>query len=384
MTSPTDHYDDLRAAVPGAALDALLADLHAAYAAPAPAPELRAAITRLGALPATERPRPRPIRGAGRTRSGVRLLAVAGVLAALIGTGAAIVVPNLVNQAISRLPGGVDNRYAVTLNQSWRACGFTITLKRAYADGNRLLIGYTVSTPPGRVFDGAYAPVIDATTVRGQRLAPLNSADTADMGLRGATNGVVQEFDTSVLPRGATLRLHLVVPTLTGAEIIKGRAPATPSCERDGPIGAVPLYKAIRSVTVPGPYIFDVAMPFSSRLRVAAPHLSKTSRYGTTITLERIRVTPTEARLYVRYVRGPRFFLPISIVAGGVTYGVATASPVGHGLWVARVFPPLHAASTAWLFDDHGAWTVHVMADYQTVHGSGSWRSDIAFTVYIL
>lgn len=385
MTSSIDRYGDLRAIVSDDALDAVLDDLHAAYTAPTPPPELRAAIRRLEATGQARSLAPvgHPVRGLALRRPGLRALAVVGVLAAVIATGAVIVVPNLAQRAMSRLPGGVDRRYVVSLHQSRRACGFTITLQRAYADANRLLIGYTVSTPPRRRFDGIYAPILQAIDPQGRSLEPLNSADTADMGLLGATNGVAQEFDTSALPRGAMLRLHLMAPRLYGAEIVNGRTPATPACEQDGAIRKVldgGSRRSIRGVTIPGPFDFTIAIPFSPKLRMAAPHLSETSRGGTTITLERIRVTPTEARLYVR---GPanRFFWLQSIAAGGVTVNSALTAPVGHGVWVVRFFPYRSAPfdQHAWLYDVHGLWTIKVLTDYVSQHGNGHWGGAVTF-----
>lgn len=389
MTSAIDRYGDLHATVSDDALDALLAELHDAYMAPTPPPELRAAIRRLEAIEQVQPPVSvgHPVRGLALRRPGPRVLAVVAVLAAVIATGAAIVVPNLAQRAMSRLPGGVDRRYVASLHQSRHACGFTITLQRAYADANRLLIGYTVSTPPRRSFDGVYAPVLEAIDTRGRSLEPLNSADTADMGLLGATNGVAQEFDTSTLPRGAMLRLYLTAPRLYGAEIVNGRTPISSACEQDGAIRKVldgGSRRPIRGVTIPGPFDFAITIPVSPKLRMATPRLSETSRGGTTITLEEIRVTPTEARLYMR---GPahKFFWPQSIAAGGVTASGTLITPVGHGLSMVRFFPHLSPPSDhrSWLYDIHGPWTVKVLTDYVSRHGNGHWSEAVIFRVKV-
>ena len=389
MTSSIERYDDLRPSTSATdtTLDALLADLHDAYTAPAPPPGLRAAIERMEVMPEMDRPRPRPARRVPNVifqRPRLRALAVAGLLAAVVGTGAALVDPDLVNQAIGLLPGGIDRQYAVALNQSRSVCGFTVALKKAYADANRLLVVYTVKTPPARTFRGAFIPALTAIDARRTRLTPLNSGDTAELGrIVGATDGDVLEFDTDAVRGAKTLRLRLTAPSLYGNELVAGRAPATPSCETDSAVGTEPYDKSIRGVTVPGPFAFNITVPLSPKVRTLAPHLTGTSRYGTTITLERLVVTPTETRLYMRGpARADKFFMPM-LDAGGTRDYPATLSPVGHRLWVARffAFPGSALDHGVRLFDDHGEWTVKVLTDSISVHNRSEWRGSVTFKV---
>jgi len=232
MTSPTERHNDL----PDTTLDILLADLHDVYTAPTPPPGLRAAIERLEEAPTPVMSPTRPIaRRFALRRRGPRALAVIGVPAAVVGIGAAIADSGLVQQALSLLPGGTDQRYTVALNQSRSACGYTIALKTAYADQNRLVIGYDVDVPPGRTFADIDLAGLTATDARGTRLAPLNAADTSNLNhAAGAAHGNVQEFDTGAALISKMLRVRLAATALRGEEIVTGTAPAATSCETDG------------------------------------------------------------------------------------------------------------------------------------------------------
>lgn len=385
MTSPTERHNDL----PDTTLDTLLADLHDVYTAPTPPPGLRAAIERLEEAPTSIMPSTRPIaRRFAPRRRGPRVLAVAGVLAAVVGIGAAIADSGLVQQALGLLPGGTDQRYTVALNQSRSACGYTIALKTAYADQNRLVVGYDVDVPPGRTFAGIDLAGLMATDARGTRLAPLNAADTSNLNhAAGAAHGNVQEFDTGAALISKTLRVRLAAPALRGEEIVTGTAPAAPSCETDSAVvmTRTGYGKPSRAVTVAGPFAFDITIPLSPKVRVAAPHLSGTSQHGTTVTLERIVVTPTEARLFVRGPDRPRAFFFPTLYAGGVGFSAAEGTPISHGLWVWRFFPRLGSSvdHRPWLFDDHGAWTVKVLTDSIDVHNSSEWTGSVSLKVTV-
>ena len=386
MTSSTKRHNDL----PDTTLDTLLADLHDVYTTPTPPPGLRAAIERLEEEPMSIMPPTRPTaRRFAPRRRGSRVLAVAGVLAAVVGIGAAIADSGMVQQALSLLPGGIDQRYTMALNQSRSACGYTIALKTAYADQNRLVVGYDVDVPPGRAFAGIDLAGLTATDARGTRLAPLNAADTSNLThAAGAAHGNVQEFDTGAALLGKTLRVRLAAPALRGEEIVTGTAPVAPSCETDGAVGVTQNYgygKMSRAVTVAGPFAFDITIPLSPKVREAAPHLSGTSQHGTTVTLERIVVTPTEARLFVRGPDRPRAFFFPTLYAGGVGFDAAEGTPIGHGLWVWRFFPRLGSPidHRPWLFDDHGVWTIKVLTDSIDVHNSSEWTRSVSLKVTV-
>ncbi len=385
MTSPTERHNDL----PDTTLDILLADLHDVYTAPTPPPGLRAAIERLEEAPTPVMSPTRPIaRRFALRRRGPRALAVIGVPAAVVGIGAAIADSGLVQQALSLLPGGTDQRYTVALNQSRSACGYTIALKTAYADQNRLVIGYDVDVPPGRTFADIDLAGLTATDARGTRLAPLNAADTSNLNhAAGAAHDNVQEFDTGAALISKMLRVRLAATALRGEEIVTGTAPAATSCETDGVVAMTRTGygKPRRAVTVAGPFAFDITIPFSPKVREAAPHLSGTSQHGTTVTLERIVVTPTEARLFVRGPDQPRAFFFPKLYAGGVGFDAAEGTPIGHGLWVWRFFPRLGSPINhrPWLFGDHGAWTIKVLTDSIDVHNSSEWTGSVSLKVTV-
>lgn len=391
MTRLNDPYADLLTEHTDVKTQRCIADL-ASVCADAPPPALRAAMDRaMQARMSTVVWPAQPDRGwwiiprrGDPWRPGLRALAVAGLLAAALATGGAIAATGLINQIISLLPGGADQHYAVTLNKGQSACGFTVTLKKAYADANRLIVAYDVTTPPSRSFRTAVLVGLTASDALGRPLAPLNSAGSGNFGGTGGTTvAEVQEFDTSGVRRATTLRVHLAAPHLSADESVPGQPAAAPSCERDGAVTRAYSGTPHRGVIVPGPFVFTITLPFSPQVRMLASHLSGTSRQGTTISLQRIVVTPTEARLYLR---GPvdRFFIPL-LVVGGKKLDVAMTTPVGQGAWVARFFPRPHGVRDhrAWLYDDHSTWTVKVLTDPANGPGRHTWGGSVNFKVQV-
>ncbi len=394
MTSPTNRYLDLHPLDPDRALDNIITDLHDLYAAPLPPSTLYAAVRALD--DATLNPRSTPHSTRRRafgfiSRRPRRLsLMLALVLVVLVGAGATFADLNIVQKALALLPGGTDPHYAVTLDQSRTACGFTVTLRRAYADENRLVIGYDVTTPAGRALRDASLPGLTAADARGVQLMQFNSTSTADNGLiAGNTRGNAQEFDTSTILQGVgrPLHLHLSAPAIVAGEIVTGSIPlTTPACEKDGPANRVGVNKPTRRVTVVGAFAFDIVVPFSPHVRMAAPHITGVSPRGTRVRLERIVVTPTEARLYVRLLGNSNAFFNVSEVdAGEARFSVASGTPIGGGLWVWRTFPGLQpgAQGHPWLYDDRGPWTVKVLIDNVDVQGKSHWGATAPLTVTV-
>lgn len=388
MTMLFEHDLDPLDVQADAELRRLVVDLDAACTATSLAPGTRADIARTleERADVLTRARRRPLTRLSwaARRSAPRALVAAAVLAAVIGTGAAIADPDLVQQAISLLPGGADQQYAITLDQAQSACGFTVTLRKAYADANRLIIGYDVTAPPNRTFRDVSLSGLEATEAGGTRLEPLNSSDSANLDhMVGATRGNVQEFDTNTVYNGGPLQLHLTAPALYGAEAVTDQPPTTPTCETDSAVTTAQTDRPYRGVTVAGPFSFDVTVPVSPKVRTATPQVSGTSEHGTTVTLEKVIVTPTEARLFVR---GPadKPFIPV-FYAGGTAFDVGLATPVGQGLWVDRIFPrpwsPI--GSPGWLFDNHDAWTLKVLTDSIDVQGQSEWSGSVTLNVTV-
>ena len=189
-----------------------------------------------------------------------------------------------------------------------QACGFTITLQRVYADINQVVIAYIVTGPSGRSFIGALgANPTSATsprvsTTQGLTLLYLKGAVYTDPILH--KDGAIIAFDAAkVQTTSRQLTIRLTFPVLTTVEQWEGTPPRPTPCEtarpfrpREAPPGWD--YKRMRWLTVRGPFMFDVAMPFAPGHTVAFHRLAHVGR--TTLALERLAVSATETRLYIR------------------------------------------------------------------------------------
>jgi hypothetical protein len=163
------------------------------------------------------------------------------------------------------------------------ADGFTVTLRWAYADANRVIVGYTVAGPEGRHFlrlDAMLAGQNDLrptiTDAQG-RVLPMESGVLP--GLYPQDVGQLTSFDAAALVgQSGEVALRLTLPELRVVEQIDPQAPA-------------------RQFTVLGPFAFDFVVPFQAG-RVATPRQTITAN-GSALTLERVVVTPSETRLYL-------------------------------------------------------------------------------------
>jgi hypothetical protein len=199
----------------------------------------------------------------------------------------------------------VTDTYASTI------CGYRVTVTHAYADANRVIVGYTVVQPTGRRFlDGFFNNALDGfydnaqlRMVGGVELTGGGSASRPeDLGGAGASfttlghasgterDDVFETIDDNTSIRSATFLFEL--PALRATEF-SGATPAVHACERYGAAGA-----GIRQVTVPGPFLIRFTIPVQAARR-AELQWSVGSGQSREI-VERIVVTPTETRIFVR------------------------------------------------------------------------------------
>lgn len=309
--------------------------------------------------PARGRSRPGPLRLSPSRRH--RPLAVVIALAATLAVaGAAYAALSLVDEAMTVTPGlaTVIDRYGRPLNLSRGACGYTMTVTRAYADANRVVVGYTLGGPPARHYVALKADWPLMTDARGVALRHVDMGMSRSM--QEGTGGHFAAFDASAIAsmtsEARPLRLHLTLPSVTMVERIDGGKPAVAPCETytdqgmtidDGRGGTI----RVRDVTVDKPLSCDLTVPVDPALRAVAPRRT-VSAAGGAVTLERVVVTRSEARLYLRADR-PHLIQPDALVTLTVGGRAVQGNPVygmtsGEGLAVFTVARPLYESAGEW------------------------------------
>ena len=333
----------------------LAREIEAAYATEPP-PHLRQAIGRALDARARERrrppPRPRhrlPLLWMPRHRRPVPFALVAAALLTLafaIG-GVAAIVPRLATNRAFEMDPGLRHVDQAQLGRSVELAqtvdDVTITVRRVYADANRVVVGYAVTGRDARPVDHFTLVRPTLTTAAGTALPSVGGVGKAG---EDGTPGYVEIFDASALAPGV------------GAEDFRLTIPAVIATRLDN---APPTAAAAREQTV-GPWTFRFAVAVLPG-RVAEPAQTATAG-GVAIRLERVVVTPTETRAYLRFPDTPPLapgtWQPQLHLAGGdwdsrqggAEYGVLR--PTSGGPYVAS-FP-------AALADKRGAWTLTIEA----------------------
>lgn len=382
MTAHDDEADQLSGHDAGVPLDLsdlvtsrLIGDLNTLYAASAQPPHLRAAMDqcireRAAAQPHFASPQ-RPLVWWRR-----RTVVISGVALAAIIAGAAYAASPLVDRL---LPSFVL-RHSQNLSLSRGACGFTMEVTRAYADANNVILGFSLSGPSGHTytwgsypFDAAGAPHL--TDARGHDLMMIR---TLSGPVQGTTEGQVMQFDAgSIAGKTGPFHLRLAVPSIAMTEQVPGAKSSTPPCITYRQSSVPARFRAakapVRVLAVNGQFSFDLVVSPLRQVREAATRQIAIGG-GEQVTLERIVVTPTGTRLYLRRTAevGKEVGRPRLTTAAGTYEGVPVSirtakstqpyfNNITNPPGVVEYFmtgPPL--------FNDHGAWTLVV----PTRHGS--------------
>ncbi len=158
---------------------------------------------------------------------------------------------------------GIQQLQYTDFHQSKGIDGYTLTLSKAYADANLVIIGYTIEAPKGEQVLGKFN-MGAATLTAGQNLTlPPLAGITAEP--IGGINGNVLYYDASLIQgTPEELHLHLAIPY---------------------------------TIKIQGSLSFDFPVSFHPG-RVANIQQAITAN-GKTLILERVVVTPSETRFYV-------------------------------------------------------------------------------------
>lgn len=321
-----ERYSDLLGEQPDAALSRLIDDLDATYTAAMPPAHLgQASGQTLRERAASGRRLPVPLRRVSSPRRAPRRLvtvAASLLLAGVVLAGTVYAIEPILSRALDLDPGTQqilkDNQYQV-LDVTHTIGGTTLTVQRAYADANRIIIGYTTTKQPGSSDNPASHDEFVLMTQDGTVLPSRGGAGYRDPGQAEAS--VISYDAASITGNLREVRLRLEV-----------RAPEVAT------------------------WSFDFSLPFHPG-RVAVPRQSVTANGGTA-TLERVVVTPSETRVYLRGVGDyPIAKLSVGGWLGGWDsergpVGVITSWTTPDGLTVIS-----YAAA---LSNRHGDWTLTV------------------------
>jgi hypothetical protein len=209
----------------------------------------------------------------------VASIVLAAFLAIGLMAGSVYAVRTLLDQVINSDPGTKQadlEQQFVPVKQSQTIGGFTVTVEKAYADANRVVIAVTVKKPAGHIYNSAF-PDFTLTINQGVKL-PQNSG--SGYGNRNGDDAYVDSYDgAAITGNPKTLSLHLELNAIYVAQ-------------QDGD------NSTFRSYTVAGSASFDFSVPFHAG-RVASLHQSSTVG-GSTLTLERVVVSLSETRVYLQ------------------------------------------------------------------------------------
>lgn len=307
------------------------------------------------------------------------LAVIAVVVVSLVALGGAYAAVSTLSRVFEM--GAASNVLAqhlgTRINQSRIVAGYTMTVERAYADSNRVLIAYTIRPPGAGERQWNLVPDdVTAVTASGVSLPALGNVNSGETGLPDAT---LQAFDAAgITGDPKELRLHLTVPWIDGMKQLG--AAQTPTTQQlsavgtdrglptTGPYGSIVVDPAnapngvqdpyVHDFRVYGPLSFEITVPFVAGVAVS-PH-QPVSTAGRTLTLERVVVSPTETRAYVSGL-GPSQSHYVDGILSGAGWTDGDVDGGGRSVWYANgmtVFSYLGSFT-----DKHGAWTLAVRSN---------------------
>jgi hypothetical protein len=296
------------------------------------------------------------------TRLGWALLALALFLA--FGAVAYAVVP-IVNRLFRQEAGlrHVEQANLVQeLNLSQTVDGVTVTLERAYADANRIVVGFTIKDPNGQRYDAHHLTLTDAAgTVFSGTLGygVTGQSDILKVSLPPGEGADVICFDAAPVegaPAELDLRLVMeVVEALPPAALEPSPTPASPPAEPPMVVVLEPLPTPEEEAIV-GPFTFDFSVPFIPG-RVADVNQTVEAA-GVAVRLERVVVTPSETRAYLRFDSPSgeaEWWMPIAMLQAPGEDGKSYAGYMGSYGPASYQYGFL-----APLYDRQGEWTLTV------------------------
>lgn len=211
---------------------------------------------------------------------------------------------SVISQVFSMLPGWQhieEAHLAQELNLSQTLDGITVTLERAYADANEIVIGYTVKDLTDQKLHVSQINLTDGQGTVFSEMAGAGVSGASDLlgvQLPPGEGVYVTAFDASAIEgTPASLQLHL---TLYLAKLVPAdQAPTStiPPTEPAGSTAIVAPVMTMREEIVSGPLTFDFSVPFIPGRTVEVQQTVETARV--VMKLERVVITPSETRAFL-------------------------------------------------------------------------------------
>ncbi|MDP9375159.1 MAG: DUF4179 domain-containing protein [Chloroflexota bacterium] len=252
------------------------------------------------------------------------------------------------------------------VNLSQTIDGITVTVWGAYADANRILIGYTVERPTGitaeQRVEGGYLQLTDSA---GQTFLNSNGG-SGYKDEAAAISGGIGSFDASVLPFGTKEETFTL--TMPRISIVRplDQPPASPAPQREQSGGAPSVHTAPRDRDVAvdrvaGPWIFTLTLPVLPG-RVAEVGRTVTVN-GVPVRLERVVVTPAETRPVLQFpafanIREEEWRLSAHLTVADSVSGRGEAR--GNGRLLRDGLGTYFTVFADDLYDRQGEWTLTI------------------------
>jgi hypothetical protein len=248
------------------------------------------------------------------------------------------------------------------LNLSQTVDGVTVTLERAYADANRIVVGFTIKGPNGQRYDARHLTLTDAagTAFSGMvGYGVTGQSDILQVSLPPGEGADVICFDAAPV-QGAPAELDLRLVMEVREFVLPLDAPEPP-LNPISPPDEPPASMVVEALPVPegdilGLFTFEFSVPFIPG-RVAEVNQTVEAA-GVAVRLERVVITPSETRAYLRFdwpSGEVEWWMPIAMLQAPGEDGKSYAGYVGSYGPASYQYGFL-----APLYDRHGEWTLTV------------------------
>jgi hypothetical protein len=214
--------------------------------------------------------------------------------------------------------------------------GFTMNVQAAYADPNRVIIGYTMTKPSGQSYDTPWPSDTSLTTTQGDNLRAWMNGPLSGNAYTATFTPLAWISSTA-----HQIALHLSVHQI------------------DVNAGA-------QHLTLRGSMSFTFSAPFHSG-RIAHPDLAATAN-GMTLTLEHVVVSPSLTRLFVQGIGVTTTLYPTLTVSGWQSKEASFVEVSSVNADEIAISYPVS------LFDTYGEWTLTLQQtsfDPPAPHGVG-------------
>ena len=245
------------------------------------------------------------------------------------------------------------------LDLSQTVDGVTVTIEQAYADANRIVVGFTIKGSTGKQY---HAHHLTLTNVAGAIFpgtlgyGVTGQSDILQVSLPPGEGAYVLAFDAAAVkgaPDDLDLRLVMDVEELVLPPDVPDPHPTPAGSPAEPPEPMVVELEPLPVGAIVGPFTFDFSVPFIPGRTIEAQHTVEVA--GVAVRLERIVVTPSETRAFLCFEPpdgGSKRWTPIATLDAADESGGAASEIGGEGCYSCDFFAPL--------YDQRGEWTLTV------------------------